>query len=177
MIRLHNVNKWVAAPSGSVLHLPGDNGRTIELDLNTETATLVSLVTDGKPIFLASVNGREKLEFSVSDGAVYVAFESDGEVWYYTRDGENTAIERVDAVSFTQMMGRRPERNHQLELMMFTMRQNEQRREAVLAEQVAQLAAARARIDAEAAATAASEAAAVAAATAAAAAAAVTDAK
>lgn len=177
MIRLHNVSKWQPAPAGSVLHLPGENGRTIEVDLNTETEARVSLVTDGKPVFLASVKGREKLQFSVEDGDVYLGFESEGEVWYYTRDGENTAIERIDAESFTQMMGRRPERNHELEVMMFKMRQNEQRREAVLAEQVAQLAAVQAQVEAEAKAKAAEQASEAAAVAAAAAAAAAADAK
>lgn len=137
MLRLHNIGKWTQAAAGAFLHFPGVDGRRIDLDLNTEAPTRVDVIyTEGEDEvtrFLAAVNGRETVQFTVEQGDVYLSFSSDGEVWFYTPDGENTAIERIDAVSFTRMMERQPERNHDLELIMYKARQNEQRREAALA--------------------------------------------
>jgi hypothetical protein len=139
VIRLHNVTKWDVLQPGQVLQLPGDDGhaRKIRLEVNCPSPTRFDIMSDGTMCFLAVVEGLETLEFTGS-GTVEVSATADSEVWYFTHDGTDSAVEIEDAKSFVKIANRRT-RNPQQELMMFKLEQNMKRREAAQAEELAQM--------------------------------------
>lgn len=138
-MRIHNVTKWRKYDPAVGLSFNGLDGRLIEIELNTEVRARVDLVRDDATIFLGIVDGLQRLEFVTDDPWVDLVVTSEGEVWYFTNEGDYGATVHPEAVSFTKPMQRRA-RNPQLERMMYEMRQNEMRREALLQEQAAQFA-------------------------------------
>lgn len=147
VVRLHNVNKWQRLSPGEVLSLPGplDQPRKVRLEVNCVEPTRFDVVSGPagaeEHFFLAVVTGYQVLEFSVP-GDVKVVPTTDGEVWFFTNDGDSIASKNVQAVPFTKIASRRT-RNPDLELMMFKMEQNQKRREAALRAEMQALMAAR----------------------------------
>lgn len=139
MKRIHNVSKWALYDPKTGLTFEGMPGRRIELQFNTVTKARVVLVGEERNTFLAVIDGMDRIEFSADERIVDIVVTSDDEVWYFTNEGQQAAVSRPEAVSFTRMMSRR-QRNPQLERMMFEMRQNEARREAILQAQSAEFA-------------------------------------
>ena len=77
-----------------------------------------------KLAFLAVVTGHEVIEFS-AEATVRVGATSDGEVWFFTNDGEDITV-RTDGPTFTSVMARRA-RNPDLERVMRRAREREGR--------------------------------------------------
>lgn len=146
--RIHNVDKWALYKPTDFLSFEGMPGRRIEIDFNTEAKARVHLVGETGNTFLAVIDGMERLEFVTSEAIVDLAITSEGEVWYFSNEGQEAAVSRPDAISYVKMMTRRV-RNPELERMMFDMRQNEMRREEILRSQTAQFAAWQAARDAD----------------------------
>ena len=140
VVRLFNPSRW-ALLSGAFVVLGSEPHRVV-VDVNAETDARFDVVTaDGQAIFLATVKGMERLEFTAGPGDQLVA-TSEGEVWYFTDEGDSIAVETFGE-SFTRIATRR-ERNPQLEMMEFKMRENERRMQAKLDAAMAVLAEARA---------------------------------
>lgn len=144
VVRLHNLSKWRCMEPGKGLDFLGDAPRKVRVEFNTEQPTRIDLVhgedDDTQVTFLAVIMGMETVEF-VAPVGTYLAATSDGEVWYFTNEGDDIATDREE-VSFTKVMNRRS-RNPELERMMFKMEQNMNARMALMAEEVAaQVAAA-----------------------------------
>jgi len=136
VVRIHNVSKWVKVPEGKVIELVGDRDRKVRIEVNCPEPTRFDVVEGDFLTFLAVVQGYEVLEF-VAGAQAHVVPTTEGEVWYFTNDGDQIAEERDDLVSFTKIASRRA-RNPELELMMFKMNQNMERR---MAQQAAEMAA------------------------------------
>lgn len=137
MIRLHDVDRWNVVKPGSFLRMgvPETPMRTIRLELNSPSRTEVTAVfdNDGQPkeLFICTLDGFERVEFSGA-GVVTMFFAGKGPVWYYTDEGLSMAVPASQgAKSFTKIMNRRA-RNLELEMMMFKMEQNINRRIANL---------------------------------------------
>lgn len=133
VVRIHNTDKWAELKPGEVLKLTGDGFRLIRVQVNCSYPTAFHVVEDDRPVFLAVVQGHETLEFSAgaSGEPVHLVATSEGEVWYFTNDGDRDAFHNENAVSFTKIANRRA-RNPELERMMFKMEQNMTRRMALL---------------------------------------------
>lgn len=143
VVRIHNLTKWSVIQPGEALDLPGEELRNVVLDLRVTERTRVDVVADGGVWFLAVIepaDGVQRLEFGVT-GKVELAFSTDGEVWFFTDDGDSIAYENPEAVSFTKIANRRS-RNPQLEMMMFKQEQNARRREELLMAEIAAMRAA-----------------------------------
>lgn len=132
VLRIHNVGKWSPLGVGNVLNLKGEQFRKVRVDVNCEQPTAFHIVEGGelgRLTFVGVVTGLETLEFSISGGdQVHLTAASDGEVWYFTNDGDSHANEDLEAVSFTQVMPQRAQRNPEMERMMWRMEQNMNRR-------------------------------------------------
>ena len=127
VVRLHNISKWARLKAGRLLELAGSQPRLIRLEVNCEAPTRFDLVApDGKSVvaFLAVVTGHEVIEFS-AEATVRVGATSDGEVWFFTNDGEDITV-RTDGPTFTSVMARRA-RNPDLERVMRRAREREGR--------------------------------------------------
>lgn len=130
VVRIHNVSKWAALQPGQLLELKGLQPRKVRVELNCPAPTRVDLVEGDKTVFLCIAHGYEVVEFSAGQD-VYLSCTSEDEVWYFTNDGDVTAFDAPEAVSFTKIATRRA-RNPDLERIMFKAEQNALRREAAL---------------------------------------------
>lgn len=131
VVRLHNMGRWAVLKPGDVLQLNGLPRRKVRVEFNTEAPTRIDLVEPGNVVtFLAVVSGHEVVQFTAGAECHLVA-SSDGEVWYFTNDGDQIGTQ-FQNVSFTKIATRRA-RNPQMEMMMFKMQQNIDRRLAALA--------------------------------------------
>ena len=123
--RLHNLSKWRELKAGDGIEFVGERDRRVRIEFNTETATRLHLVhgddDDTQVTFVTVVEGFDVVEFTAPGNCVLAA-TSDGEVWYFTNEGDVEATDR-QAVSFTKVMNRRA-RNPELERMMWKMEQN-----------------------------------------------------
>lgn len=135
-IKVRDITKWAKLPAGFAINCMGEGLRRVKLEVNCETATRFDVVQGDEMTFLAAVDGLKTIEFVV-DGPCEVAADTEGEVWFFTQDGEVTAIEDEGAKTFTKIAGRRS-RNPELELMMF---KAEQRMNARLESQRAEMEA------------------------------------
>lgn len=144
-IRIINPQDWACVKPGEWLELPGEGGRLVKMELNAEAPTRVDYVevVGDKVVnryFLGVIQGLEKIEFRAA-AASALDFTSEGEVWYFTTDGQATAAEMPDEASFTKLLQRKS-RSDQLEHMMRlqqanferVMEQQRQEREALEAE-------------------------------------------
>lgn len=135
-IKVRDITKWAKLPAGFAINCVGEGLRRVKLEVNCETATRFDVVQGEEMTFLAAVDGLKTIEFVV-DGPCEVAADTEGEVWFFTQDGEVTAIDDPEATTFTKIAGRRS-RNPELELMMF---KAEQRMNARLESQRAEFEA------------------------------------
>lgn len=130
VIRLHNVSRWAQLEPGNVFPIYGEQSRNVRFELNCETDTRLDIVRDEVPTFLATIRGREDIEFA-AEGECYLVATSEGEVWYHTDEGDRIDFENPMSVSFTKIANRKA-RNPALEMMMFKTEQNMKRRLAAL---------------------------------------------
>lgn len=138
VVRIHNIAKWAMIPAGQVLKLSGEHRRKVRVEVNCEAPTRLDVIEgedEGeKGTFLAVVQGYEVLEFVVS-GVARLVPTTEGEVWYFTNDGDQIAADMPELESFTKIASRRA-RNPELEMMMFKMNQNMERRLATQAAEI-----------------------------------------
>lgn len=148
--RIHNIGGWLCLQPGEAFQLSADKRRAIRIDFNSEDRAAVHLVdSDGVVTFLSVVDGLQTIEFTAGhdepmpDGVerkpLVVSATCESPVWYRTIDGDVEHYSST-AESFVKVATRRA-RNPQLELMMFKQEQNMKRREALLSEQIAAMAA------------------------------------
>lgn len=148
VVRIHNASKWSRLEVGHMLELPGtDEVRKVRLEVNCPAPTRLDVIIADKPVFLAVVQGYEVVEFSAA-GTVVLSADSESDVFYFTNDGDQIAVDRPLAVSFAKVATRRA-RNPELEMMMFKAEQNIQRRLAAQQEEFEAMREAR-RLEAEA---------------------------
>lgn len=104
-IRIFRLSDWVLLAPNEDLHLLLDNpGRKVTIEFNAEVATRVGWVADGseKDVLLGIFAGREDIEFR-PNGAGVVTVQSEGEVWYYTNDGDvNVAGDGLEQSSYVR---------------------------------------------------------------------------
>lgn len=145
VLKVHNVTKWRVLEPGQVLTLTGADGeaRKVRVELNCVEVTRVDWVAaDGRVWFLGIVHGYEVVEFTTYDGDSQLVFTTEGDVWYFTNDGDQVGVDRsMESESFATVMQRRA-RNPQLELMLWKMNQNIERRLAQQAAEIERLSAA-----------------------------------
>lgn len=141
-LKIGNISRWNKLDVGNVLQF-GEANRVqrLRLEFNTSDATHLAVIDHkGAERFLGVINGHEAVEFT-TEGSVEILATTEGEVWWYSKDGDPEAMELVHEVPFTRVMQRRA-RNPELELMMYKMNQNiERRMQAMQAEVDARVAA------------------------------------
>lgn len=125
-VKLRNVTKWKLLSAGGVLSLPKDEPRLIRLEVNCVGDTRIDVISGDAVIFLWAGQGLETIEFAVP-GPCEVVFTSEAEVFYATDDSGEAGVSDMEETPFTTIMSRRV-RNPQMELMMFKMQQNIERR-------------------------------------------------
>lgn len=135
VIKLMDLTKWRVLEEGQMIHFEKSTPRTVRIDVNAPDAIKVfakETETPEQEIFVANVYGRDTLEFSVNGAFDLTAVG--GEMWWYTIDGQNLAMDAVDDRSFTRVVERR-QRNPELEYMMQMMQLNMERRLAHVAQE------------------------------------------
>lgn len=110
--RIFNVEKWVLLDEGQSYVLNSDDeekNRAVHVEVNAPSRVELHLLVDGPEgqasIFIASVQGRDRVEFYVT-GTVRLVVEG-GPVWIYTIDGEDVSIETEPSETFTRALERR----------------------------------------------------------------------
>lgn len=131
-IRLEEIGKFVLAKPGTGIGLPGER-RRVRLELNTQGPCQIMFdYGDDDLRFLATVEGRETVEF-IADGPVRLFPDCEGQVWWWTSELESSAIVS-DAPTFTKI-AEREARNIELERIVRKASENQERRmTAVLAQ-------------------------------------------
>jgi len=137
MLRINNLDKWTCLESGKVLDLPSHSSeaRKIRIEFNTDQPTRLDVVVGGKPTFLGVVLGLEVVEFTAG-GNVQIAPQGDGDVWFFTNDGDVPSYTIADPDIFTKVAQRKT-RNRELERMMWKMEENMRRRLEKQADEIA----------------------------------------
>lgn len=132
MPRVHNLTKWKKLNPGAELQLPGGEGRTVRVEFNVTYPTVVHLVRgkgdDMKFVLVGRVDGVDFVEFTAPEGDLRLNCDSEGEIWYFTNDGQVVANDVSDQKHWTNIMTRE-QRNPQQDLMIWQMQQNAKRRE------------------------------------------------
>lgn len=124
--QMMNLSKWKWLTEGELARFTGIKPRAVRLDVNApDKIKMFIRYDDGEPVFLALVEGRDRIEFGV-DGAFDLYIEG-GECAFYTVDGSDWSVEKVDHRSFTRIMERRV-RNPELEKLMHLQQVNLERR-------------------------------------------------
>ena len=125
MQRLHNVEKWFTIAEGGTLNFGNPNPRRVRVDVNAPHESRLFYVDgEGKMTFLASVIGRDVIEFRAYGEFALIC--EGPEVWIYTIDGEDVSYKNDAAETFTKIWDRRP-RNPELELIQYQMHRNQER--------------------------------------------------
>lgn len=126
MQKIMNVSKWSHVEPGGAINFANEAQRRIRLDVNTaKRAALFYVTGDGETTLLASVLGRDVVEFATHGGPFSIVIE-DADAWLHTVDDEDFSFVIPDAVSMTKLIERR-ERNPEIEMMAAMMRANSQR--------------------------------------------------
>lgn len=139
-IKIGDVHRWRQMPVA--LSFPDPRVKRIRIEFNTSMPTVIHVndVIRNKATFVGLVNGNDFVEFTC-EGPVEVLATSEGEVWFYTRDGDDEGVELHDENSFTKMMRRRT-RNPELERILWEQKQASIHRENQLLAQVQAMVAA-----------------------------------
>lgn len=129
-IRIINAQDWKCIAPGDWLEMPAEAARLVKIEVNCEAPTRIDYVDDASDkgaqrYFLGVVQGMEKLEVYAGPNAA-LDFTTEGEVWYFTTDGQVNAAEVPDEASFTKLLQRKS-RSDQLELMMQLQQANYER--------------------------------------------------
>lgn len=139
-MRVFNPSKWSRIPKGSGLEIAASEilqTRRIRLEVNAPERTKAYFVLEkSEPVFLATFEGLEVIEFTAPPEALRVEFLGNDDVWYFTSDGDQIAVPRPESPSFARVANRRA-RNPELERMMFMMNQNIERRLSIQREEFA----------------------------------------
>jgi len=104
VIRIHDSARWRKLPNKKTLLLTGDKARKVLLEVNCPEPTQFYLVEGERSTFMANVHGLETIEF-YADGVCEVVPTSEGDIWYYTDDGDETGYE-TDNPSFVRIWQR-----------------------------------------------------------------------
>lgn len=114
--RIINLHDWAPIAPGTFLHLMGEGVRSVEVEINSEREVSLFVLQPVEPdasgeaqwdrTFLGAHQGMEKYQFNCA-GNSSIEVNSDGEVWYFTNDGQYTAVEMPDEEQFTTLVGRK----------------------------------------------------------------------
>lgn len=125
MQRMFNLTKWRWMTDGEVMTFAGSGARLVKLEVNSPDKCRLFITHGGKTEFLAQVEGRDTIEFSIEGPFEVVAIG--GELAFYTADGADWSVEPVDDQTFTRIVERKM-RNPELELMMALANRNMEKR-------------------------------------------------
>lgn len=133
-LRLEEIGKFVLLEPGKGIALPGER-RKVRLELNTQfpCQIMFDYGDEDQPRFLATVEGRETVEF-IAEGPVRLYLDSEGQVWWWTSEIERSSVVS-DAPTYTTVAERQA-RNPDLERIARVMSENARRREAALLEEL-----------------------------------------
>lgn len=129
MQRIGDLNAWTEVREGVPLVLANSvkkGPRRIRLSVNSAGPLTLYVGKAGgdRPLqFLSVSTGLDVIEFWYEGDVVITP---DGNGYVRTADGTPTHVAKTDHRTFTEIVDRRP-RNHQLELMMYEMRKNQER--------------------------------------------------
>ena len=152
MQRVLSVYDWQKLPEKEQITVRSDvlGQRLVRLRVNAprRVALYLRLPDLVDPVFLASVDGLDEVQFNVEGD--YKLYAQGGEFWFDTLDGVRADVEAVAPDSFTTIAERQA-RNPELELIERKMQENMERRMAYvmtamaqsLSEKDAEIAAAR----------------------------------
>lgn len=114
--RIINPGDWARIAPGALLHLIGEGTRSVEVEINSEYDTSLFLLepieadetgeAQWRRTFLGASRYMEKYQFNAA-GNSSVEVMSEGEVWYFTNDGQYTAVEMPGEKQFTTLVGRK----------------------------------------------------------------------
>lgn len=133
-LRLEEIGKFVLLEPGKGIALPGER-RKVRLELNTQfpCQIMFDYGDEDQPRFLATVEGRETVEF-IAEGPVRLYLDSEGQVWWWTSEIERSSVVS-DAPTYTTVAERQA-RNPDLERIARVMSENARRREAALLQEI-----------------------------------------
>lgn len=104
---------WDEMLPGQTILIGGEGERNIKIEFNTsmptvfhicwETSNDVGEVKSHK-VFLGVIHGWDKIEVAAGPSH-WIEATSDGEVWYFTNDGQYTAVDHFGEHSFTKLIG------------------------------------------------------------------------
>lgn len=122
-IQMMDLKKWQTIEEGEIVHFNKENPRTVRIDVNAAQTThmFVAQGPDADAEFLCVVYGRDRVEFSV-DGPFDLTVDG-GAMSFYTVDGADFTVEKVDDESMTRIVERRV-RNPEMDYIMNTMYRN-----------------------------------------------------
>lgn len=151
VIKLNSLARWRNLEAGKAIHFAdvGRSERRICLTVNTHLATALWLRNaDGEERLLACLTpGLNKVEFYAAGPFAVVPSDGDNELWYQTAEAEPNHVVIADPVIYTGIPERR-QRNPQLEMIMYAMRQNLAARDAHFAAELAKLKGERENVEA-----------------------------
>lgn len=120
-VRITNPRDWAQIKPGHTLPLGGERQRTVKIEFNTEAPTSVRMsYFDLEPdqdgnfaehwCFIALIEGNEKVEV-VADPGSEISVTSEGEVWFFTNDGQWT-VSAEPRDDFVVLIGEPSESDH-----------------------------------------------------------------
>lgn len=136
VIKVRDPKRWALYPVGDCIPLYGVGRRPVRLEAHAaKEAKFVAVYPDDTVVLLAAFKGMDTIEF-VADGPLEVWVECEGDVYFYTDDGQSVAFVGDGQVSFAKPHERR-EGSDEIIYIQSLMLANAQRREAKLAAAVA----------------------------------------
>lgn len=112
VVRIHAVSRWNLLPKGDHMRFDSVGPRKIRVEVNCSDETRFHVhwmeLSKERSCFVATVKGQEILEFA-GEGPLVLTAKGQGEVWYYTDDGQVTAIDASHLPAFTKPMQPRHE--------------------------------------------------------------------
>lgn len=118
-IRITNPKDWDELLPGQTILIGGEGERNVKIEFNTSADTVFHLLWETADeatgdvklhkVFLGYLRGNDKVEFSAGPQH-WLEATSDGEVWYFTNDGQYVAVNPLvgpdgEGVNFTKLLG------------------------------------------------------------------------
>ena len=123
-MKLNKIENWQKLPKGG-LELPDSSDRQVKIEVNSEGTTRLTVKTAIGEFFLATVVGKDVLDFRVK-GACKISASGDA-AWFICDETNRPVVHHDAPTTFTKIVERAP-RNPELELMMAKVNQSVDRR-------------------------------------------------
>ncbi|UIB81407.1 hypothetical protein [Flyfo microvirus Tbat2_98] len=141
MKRVGDLTLFQPIAADAIATFPSDRERTVRISVNAPGNVLLYVVPltdegdvdeDVRPMFLATVNGLEDVEFYAHGP---FGIQGDGDFGLKTLDGQPVHAIVPDAMTFTRIAERRP-RNLEVERLQAMLMQNQERRMGAMYEEL-----------------------------------------